>query len=154
MIFRQWALRPDSAGPGTHRGGLGAVYDVDVMTDAEVSLLGERGKAAPFGVAGGGEAAPTRFSWASAAGELTSPMVAKITGVAMARSGGGRVRLKTPGGGGWSDPAARAPAAVARDVRLGFVSAEEARATYHVALAVDGTADEAATAAARREHTA
>lgn len=147
VIFRQWALRPDSAGPGCHRGGLGAVYEVEVMTDAEVSLLGERGKAAPFGVAGGGEAAPTRFRWQSAAGEGTPPMVSKITGVEVAK--GGRVRLETPGGGGWGEPAARAPEAVARDVRLGFVSQEEARAVYRVAVGADGTADEAATAALR-----
>lgn len=147
VIFRQWALRPGSAGPGTHRGGVGAVYEVEVMTDAEVSLLGERGKAAPFGVAGGGEAAPTRFSWASAAGEGTPPMVSKITGVSVAK--GGRVRLETPGGGGWGDPAAREAAAVARDVRLGFVTPQEARETYRVALREDGTVDEAETMALR-----
>lgn len=147
VIFRQWALRPSSAGPGAHRGGVGAVYEVEVMTDAEVSLLGERGKAAPFGVAGGGEAAPTRFAWRSAAGEGTPPMVSKITGVPVAK--GGRVRLETPGGGGWGDPATRDAAAVARDVRHGFVTPEEARRTYRVALAGDGTVDESATMALR-----
>jgi N-methylhydantoinase B len=40
------------------------------------------------------------------------------------------VRLETPGGGGYGDPARRAPEAVARDVRLGYVSAEAAAATY------------------------
>jgi N-methylhydantoinase B len=43
------------------------------------------------------------------------------------------------------DPATRAPAAVARDVRDGLVSAEEAQATYRVALAPDGGVDEAGT---------
>jgi N-methylhydantoinase B len=44
VLFRQWALRPDSAGAGRHRGGLGAVYEVEALSDAEVFLLGERGR--------------------------------------------------------------------------------------------------------------
>ncbi|MBJ3775564.1 hydantoinase B/oxoprolinase family protein [Acuticoccus mangrovi] len=149
VIFRQWALRPDSAGAGTYRGGVGAIYEVESMTDADVSLLGERGKAAPFGVAGGEAAAMNRFSWKSAAGEGTPPMVSKITGVRLAK--GGRVRLETPGGGGWGDPRRRDPQRVARDVRLGFVSEGVARDTYAVALAADGSVDAAATERLRNE---
>ena len=63
VMFTQWALRPDSAGAGTHRGGLGAVYEIEALADAEVALLGERGKYPPFGVAGGGAGALNRFSW-------------------------------------------------------------------------------------------
>ncbi|MEO1102161.1 MAG: hydantoinase B/oxoprolinase family protein [Pseudomonadota bacterium] len=148
VIFRQWALRPSSAGAGTHRGGVGATYEVEVMTDAEVSLLGERGKAPPFGVASGAPAAPTRFAWKSDSGEGTPPMVSKITGVAVAK--GGRVRLDTPGGGGWGDPTHRDASSVARDVRLGFVTANDAHEIYRVALGPDGTADEVATAALRK----
>ena len=58
VMFTQWALRPDSAGAGTHRGGLGAIYEIEALADgAEVFLLGERGKYPPFGVAGGGTGA-------------------------------------------------------------------------------------------------
>lgn len=152
VIFRQWALRPSSAGAGAHRGGVGATYEVEVMTDAEVSLLGERGKVPPFGVAGGASAAPTRFSWRSEAGEGTPPMVSKITGVEVSK--GGRVRLSTPGGGGWGDPQTRDAEAVARDVRLGFITKSDARDTYNVALAADGSADQAATAALRKDRAA
>ncbi len=53
VLFTQWALRPDSAGAGAHRGGLGAVYEIEPLTDADVFLLGERGIYPPFGVAGG-----------------------------------------------------------------------------------------------------
>ncbi|WP_108659726.1 hydantoinase B/oxoprolinase family protein [Acuticoccus kandeliae] len=147
VMFTQWALRPDSAGAGIHRGGVGAVYEVEVLTDADVSLLGERGKKGPFGVAGGGEAALNTFAWESAAGAGSPPMVSKVTGVRVAA--GGRVRLETPGGGGWGDPAARDPDAVARDVRLGFVSRDAARAVYRVAIAEDGAVDAAATEALR-----
>jgi len=58
---------------------------------------------------------------------------------------GDRLILKLPGGAGMGDPAARDPALVARDVRDGLVSADNARALYRVAVTVDGAIDEPAT---------
>ena len=128
VVFTRWALRPDSAGPGAHRGGLGAVYEIETLTDASVSLLGERGKTPPFGVAGGGAAALNRFTWQTDDGERSPPMVSKVTDVSL--RAGQRVRLETPAGGGWGDPARRNPAAVAPDVALGYVSADAAARDY------------------------
>ena len=121
VMFTQWALRPDSAGAGQHRGGLGAIYEIEMLTDASVSLLGERGRAAPFGVNGGGPAALNRFSWQTDDGMRSPPMVSKITDVSI--RAGQRVRLETPGGGGWGEPAGRDPDAVRRDIILGYVGA-------------------------------
>jgi len=59
------------------------------------------------------------------------------------------VRLETPGGGGFGDPAERDPARVARDVRLGYVSRAAALAIYKVALHPDGSLDVEATTKAR-----
>jgi N-methylhydantoinase B len=121
VVFRQWALRPDSAGTGAHRGGLGAIYEIETLTDAEVSLLGERGCVPPFGVVGGGPAALNVFSWQEDGRTHTPALVSKVTNVALAA--GGIVRLETPGGGGWGDPLQRDPAATARDVAQGYVTA-------------------------------
>ncbi|MCA3415101.1 MAG: hydantoinase B/oxoprolinase family protein [Roseomonas sp.] len=128
VMFTQWALRPDSGGAGEHRGGVGAIYEIEALAPGrtEVALLGERGRFAPFGVAGGAEGALNRFTW-GAAGE-TPPMASKIVGVSIGQ--GERVRLESPGGGGWGDPAARPMEAIARDVRLGYVSAEAALRDY------------------------
>ena len=147
VMFTQWALRPDSAGAGEHRGGVGAVYEIEMLEDADVALLGERGKVAPFGVSGGGQAALNRFSWTSGGGG-TPPMVSKITDLKVGR--GERIRLETPGGGGWGDPQARDPQAVARDVRLGFVSRYTARDTYGVAVLEDGTIETTAPRRSRK----
>jgi N-methylhydantoinase B len=150
VIFTQWALRPDSAGPGRHRGGLGAIYEIEVLagSGADVFLLGERGKYPPFGVNGGLPAALNRFVWQTGGGETTPPLASKITDVRIAS--GERVRLETPGGGGFGPPAERAPDKVARDVRLGYVSREAARALYKVVVTEAGEVDGAATAALRR----
>ncbi len=105
VMFTQWALRPDSGGPGRHRGGLGAIYEIEALADggADVFLLGERGKYPPFGVNGGGPAALNRFVYETDRGEATPPLVSKITDVKIRR--GQKVRLETPGGGGFGDPA-------------------------------------------------
>ena len=132
VMFTQWALRPDSGGPGRHRGGLGAIYEIEALADggAEVFLLGERGKYPPFGVNGGGPAALNRFVYETDNGEKTPPLVSKVTDVKIRR--GQRVRLETPGGGGFGDPAERDPALVARDVRLGYVTVDAAERDYQV----------------------
>jgi N-methylhydantoinase B len=149
VMFTQWALRPDSGGPGQHRGGLGAIYELTTLSEsgAEVFLLGERGKYPPFGVNGGGSAALNRFVYETDAGERTPPLASKITDVKI--QAGQKVRLETPGGGGFGDPAARDPSRVARDVRLGYVSRDAARRDYKVALTRDGVVDDVATSVLR-----
>jgi N-methylhydantoinase B len=149
VLFTQWALRPDSAGPGRHRGGLGAVYEIEALneSDTDVFLLGERGKFPPFGVNGGKAAALNRFIYQSDAGDCTPPLVSKVTDVRIKR--GQRVRLETPGGGGFGDPMTRDPARVARDFIFGYVSREAARRDYGVALRDDGGVDASSTAALR-----
>ena len=145
VMFTQWALRPDSAGPGMHRGGLGAIYEVEALADggADVFLIGERGKFPPFGVNGGGPAALNRFVFQTDEGWSTPPLVSKITDVKIRRSQ--KVRLETPGGGGFGDPMTRDPNRVARDVRFGYISHEAARRDYGVVLGDDGSPDVAAT---------
>jgi N-methylhydantoinase B len=151
VMFTQWALRPDSAGAGLHRGGLGAIYEIESLapTGADVFLLGERGRFAPFGVNGGQPAALNQFHWQTDEGEKTPPMASKITDVKIKQ--GQRVRLETPGGGGWGFPLTRDPERVARDVRLGYISAAAASTAYGVIVSADGTLDEVATHALRKE---
>jgi N-methylhydantoinase B len=122
VIFTQWALRPGSAGEGRHRGGLGAIYEIETLAPGttEVFLLGERGRFAPFGVQGGGPAALNRFSWTTdGATWETPPLASKIVGVQLPQ--GGRARLETPGGGGWGEASARDPAAIAADRKAGYL---------------------------------
>ena len=119
--FTQWALRPDSAGDGTYRGGLGAVYEIELLEDsAEAFIFGERGRSAPKGIAGGQAAAPNVFRYQQDDGWHAPPMASKMLGIALKR--GQRVRLETPGGGGYGPPQARSEAARGHDLVMGYVT--------------------------------
>ncbi|MCP5367613.1 MAG: hydantoinase B/oxoprolinase family protein [Hyphomicrobiales bacterium] len=149
VFFTQWALRPDSGGPGRHRGGLGAVYEIELLEEkADVFLFGERGRYAPPGILGGGAGALNRFSYEQADGPHEPPFASKMVGIHIRK--GQHLHLESPGGGGYGPAVERDPADVARDVRLGYVTVEGARRDYGVACAADGTVDAAATADLRR----
>jgi N-methylhydantoinase B len=119
--YTQWALRPDSGGAGEQRGGLGAVYEIELLEEqAEAFVFAERARFAPKGVLGGGDGAPNHIAYRRDDGWETPPLGSKVVGVQLER--GDRIRLESPGGGGRGDPARRDPEAAARDHRLGYVS--------------------------------
>lgn len=127
--FTQWALRPDSGGAGKHRGGLGAVYEIELLEEeADVFLFGERGRYAPEGVAGGSAAALNRFTFEKDGKETSPPLASKMVGIKLQR--GKTVRLETPGGGGYGPPDQREAGAISRDLELGYVSIDQARNDY------------------------
>ena len=122
VCFTQWALRPDSGGAGRHRGGLGAIYEIELLEEsADVFLFGERGKFAPPGAAGGAPGAMTTFTYEQDDGWHTPPFASKMVGIRLRK--GQKVRLETPGGGGYGAPEDRDQKDVARDLALGYVTA-------------------------------
>ena len=124
--FTQWALRPDSGGDGENRGGLGAIYEIELLEEeATAFLFGERGKHAPQGVVGGGESAKNVFSYDSddptaIDGKKYPPLISKITGIPLKK--GQRVRLETPGGGGYGDAGKRSKTRIDNDIQQGYVT--------------------------------
>jgi N-methylhydantoinase B len=122
VMFTRWALRPDSGGAGRHRGGLGAIYEIELLEEqADVFLFGERGRFAPPGILGGGAGALNRFSVLRLDGsEQQPPMASKWVGIKLAK--GERVRLETPGGGGYGPAEDRSAEAIQRDIDNGYVT--------------------------------
>ncbi len=119
--FTQWALRPGSGGEGKQRGGLGAIYEIELLEkSAQAFVFGERGRASPKGIAGGGDAARNVFSYHTQGAWHTPPMASKMLGIQLQR--GDRLRLETPGGGGYGPPAERSSAAKAADLAQGYIT--------------------------------
>jgi N-methylhydantoinase B len=122
--FTQWALRPDSGGSGQYRGGLGAIYEIELLeTSAQAFIFGERGKSAPKGIAGGGEGALNVFSYAQGGQVSRPPMVSKMVGIELKQ--GDRVRLETPGGGGYGQADKRTAEAITYDITNGYIAPGE-----------------------------
>jgi N-methylhydantoinase B len=130
VMFRQWALRPDSAGTGEHRGGMGAIYEIEVLEEngADAFLFGERGRFSPKGIVGGGDAAMNVFHYQQNDGWAQPEMVSKMRGIRLQQ--GQAVRLETPGGGGYGSSTNRDPVQVAKDVRQELITPEHADSNY------------------------
>ena len=144
MFFTKWALRPDSGGAGRNRGGLGAIYEIELLEEnADVFLFGERGRYAPAGVHGGDCGALNIFSYEQDDGYHKPPMASKMVGIKIKK--GQHLHLETPGGGGYGNSKDRDPEAVMRDVGLGYVTMEGAKHDYGVVLNENGNVDQTQT---------
>ncbi len=93
-----------SAGEGKHRGGDGIVRELELLTDATATLLSDRRKTRPYGLAGGSDGAPGRTAIVRSDG--SSEVLPSKCSVRLRR--GERIRVETPGGGGWGPPATKA----------------------------------------------
>jgi N-methylhydantoinase B len=128
LRVRRYELRPDSGGAGESRGGLGLRRDIEVRDHrATFSLLADRRRSEPYGLAGGRDGAPGE-DYLLRDGEVIR-LDEKST---HDLDPGDAVSVRTPGAGGYGDPADRDPEAVRRDVRLGKLSPEAAREEYGV----------------------
>jgi N-methylhydantoinase B len=129
VLYRRYALREDSGGAGRHRGGFGLDYEIELLRGtARASFVMDHGRAGPPGVLGGGAGAANVVEVIRGGEVLIPEHLSKAQDIALAP--GDRVRVRTPGGGGYGDPARRDPAAVAEDVRLGRYAPETARRLF------------------------
>ena len=137
IIWRK-ELRPDSGGAGRSRGGLGQVMEIGAKGDLEFAVAAtfDRVANAPKGREGG-------LDGANGVVALKSGPTLRTKGMQVIPDGD-RLLLLMPGGGGMGDPTARDPLRVARDVRDGLVSAQNARTLYRVVVDDYGRLDEAA----------
>jgi N-methylhydantoinase B len=97
LRVREYRIRKDSGGKGKHKGGDGAIREIETLAQARMALLSDRRKRAPYGLRGGEDGAlgqaflirhdGSREELTSKGNWLMEP--------------GDRVRIETPSGGGW-----------------------------------------------------
>jgi N-methylhydantoinase B len=95
-----YTLRRGSGGAGRYRGGDGIRRELRFEVPATLSLMGERRRHAPWGLAGG-EPGATGEDWLIRADGRREPLPGKVT---MEVEPGDRLVVLTPGGGGWGEP--------------------------------------------------
>jgi N-methylhydantoinase B len=98
---RRYAYRDGSGGAGQFRGGDGLVREVELLADAQVTLLADRRKLRPYGLQGGEEGAPGMAWIAPHAGEERTTLPGKCSQRLVK---GDILHIETPGGGGWGTP--------------------------------------------------
>ena len=92
----RYAVRKNSGGEGLHRGGDGLIREVELLGDAQVTLLADRRATRPWGLAGGEDALPGRSTLIRNGEQEILP--GKCT---RELRSGDRLRIESPGGGGW-----------------------------------------------------
>ena len=95
----RYSLRRGSGGSGAFRGGDGIDREIEVLEDATVSLITERRRSAPWGLAGGAPGA-TGENWLVPGGDETAARRLPDKCTVQLRAGD-VLRVMTPGGGGY-----------------------------------------------------
>jgi N-methylhydantoinase B len=96
LRVREYRIRKGSGGKGKHRGGDGAIREIETLVPARMALLSDRRKRAPYGLNGGESGEPGR-----------SEIIHDNRALRIASKGswqleaGDRVRIESPGGGGF-----------------------------------------------------
>ncbi len=137
LRVERYELRSDSGGAGQFRGGLGLRRDLRVMAHtATFSLLADRQRHAPYGLAGGGRGdsgSAYRIDPvdADAGGDDGDGTETRLPGKSTHElPPGTTVSLRTPGAGGYGPPGERDPTALASDLRSGKLTESAARTAY------------------------
>jgi N-methylhydantoinase B len=140
VLYHRYALREGSGGAGRHRGGFGLDYEVELRRgEATASFVMDHGRFGPPGALGGKDGRPNSVTVWQNGKSMVPEHLSKAQDIPL--KPGDRVRVGTPGGGGYGDPMTRDVGAVVEDVRLERYSVEEAKALFGVVIGVDGTVD-------------
>jgi N-methylhydantoinase B len=132
VLVEHYRLAQDSGGAGRHRGGLGIDRVVRARTPMTVNTQVDRAHCKPWGLEGGREGAGNAVSIRLGGKWKEDFPNAKVLVAQLA--GGDAYRMRSGGGGGYGDPHARPAAAVAEDVRQGYVSVKAAKDLYGVVV--------------------
>lgn len=122
VLYTQRSLRPDSGGPGKHRGGLGTIVKWKALGyDVQVSHTSQRYAIPAQGLFGGEPGSPSR--WVVNEGtdrEYDLPP----SGPTIELEHGDTLSLYSAGGGGYGPPEERPKELIDRDVKFGYVTKE------------------------------
>ena len=150
VLYHRYALREGSGGAGQHRGGFGLDYEVELRRgEARASFVMDHGRFGPQGALGGADGAVNSVVVTQGGQSFTPPHLSKAQDIPL--KAGDRVRVGTPGGGGYGNPLTRDPSLVAEDVRLGRYTPTQARDMFGVAVDRAGLVDGPGTEALRAD---
>ena len=126
--IRRFELNPDSGGAGEYRGGLNFRRVYEMLEPAELVYRSDRAAVPPAGLRGGSPGGPSRFILHPDTEDAeTMPSSCRLS-----LDAGTVFSVQGAGGGGYGDPARRAPASIARDLEEGYVTEDGVRRDYGI----------------------
>jgi N-methylhydantoinase B len=129
VLFEEFSLREGSGGAGEFRGGFGINYAIKLRRgEARVSMVMDHGRTGPQGALGGSAGGVNTVRITQKGETYTPPHLSKDQDIEIGV--GDVVRVQTPGGGGFGDPARRKSESIARDVARGYYTEAQARAMF------------------------
>ncbi len=129
ILYHRYALHEGSGGAGQHRGGFGLDYEIELLRgNARASFVMDHGRTGPQGALGGQDGAVNRVEVMRNGVTSVPEHLSKAQDIALAP--GDRVRVRTPGGGGYGPPEQRDKALIEEDLRLGRYSVEASNRLY------------------------
>ncbi len=134
VLFEEFALAEGTGGAGKYRGGMGVRYAIRIRRgEARVSMVMDHGRVGPQGVLGGSDGGVNTVRIERGGEIYTPPHLSKDQDIVVGP--GDLVRVTTPGGGGYGDPRQRDRALIARDLRRGYYTEEQAQTLFGGAYA-------------------
>jgi len=104
LRVREYKIRRGSGGKGKQRGGDGVIREIETLVPARMSLLADRRKRGPYGLSGGDDGKP------GSAAIIRDGRARKIESKgSWELEAGDRVRIETPGGGGFGKKKRKVP---------------------------------------------
>jgi N-methylhydantoinase B len=139
VLFEEFALNEGSGGAGEQRGGFGVNYAIRIRRGtASASMVMDHGRSGPLGALGGDDGGVNKVAIERGGVTYRPPHLSKDQDIQLGP--GDVIRVSTPGGGGYGDPARRDPAKVQADVAKGYYTRQEAQSRFSVRFDADGRA--------------
>jgi N-methylhydantoinase B len=122
LLIKQYELRPDSSGPGQHRGGTGIIRSYQALADdITVTVLADRGRKRPQGLFGGGPGARTEVTLY----KRTNGKARKIrlpVKITVFLHQGDVIEIRTAGGGGYGKQEKREKSRIKEDIENAIIT--------------------------------
>src|SRR3989454_1284116 len=127
LLIKQYELRPNSSGPGQHRGGIGIIRSYQALANnITVTVLADRGRNRPQGLFGGKPAVRTEVALYRKTKMRTRKIRLPVKTTVVLQKGD-VIEVRTAGGGGDGRPGKREGARIKEDIQQGIITSPNVR---------------------------
>jgi N-methylhydantoinase B len=133
VLFEEFALAEGTGGAGRRRGGFGVRYKIALRRgEARASFVMDHGRVGPPGIFGGAPGLPNHIEIEIAGCKSIPVHLSKDQDITLKQ--GDSITVRTPGGGGFGEPAERERELLSRDLRRGYYTAQQIAESFGIGI--------------------